>query len=69
MQDSGIAILFKGINFQRLLGGLWVTLRIALVSIGLSCALGLLFGRLTHLAGLEQREPDEDDRDEDESDD
>ena len=46
MQDSGIAILFKGINFQRLLGGLWVTLRIALVSIGLSCALGLLFGLL-----------------------
>ena len=40
MQDSGIAILFKGINFQRLLGGLWVTLRIALISIGLSCVVG-----------------------------
>ena len=46
MQGSGIAILFKGINFQRLLGGLWVTLRIALISIGLSCVLGLLFGLL-----------------------
>ena len=46
MQDSGIGILFKGINFQRLLGGLWVTLRIALISIGLSCVLGLLFGLL-----------------------
>ena len=46
MQDSGIAVLFKGINFQRLLGGLWVTMRIALISIGLSCVLGLLFGLL-----------------------
>ena len=46
MQDLGISILFKGINFQRLLGGLWVTLRIALITIGLSCALGLLFGLL-----------------------
>ncbi len=44
MQDSGISILFKGINFQRLLGGLWVTLRIALITIGLSLILGLVFG-------------------------
>lgn len=44
MQDSGISILFKGINFQRLLGGLWVTMRIALITIGLSLVLGLLFG-------------------------
>ena len=44
MQDSGISILFKGINFQRLLGGLWVTLRIALITIGLSVVLGLAFG-------------------------
>ena len=46
MPDSGISILFKGVNFQRLMGGLWVTLRIALITIGLSCALGLLFGLL-----------------------
>lgn len=46
MQDLGISILFKGINFQRLLGGLWVTLRIALITIGLSAAFGLLFGLL-----------------------
>ncbi len=46
MQDSGLSILFKGINFQRLLGGLWVTLRIALMSIGLSVLLGLLFAVL-----------------------
>ncbi len=46
MQDLGISILFKGINFQRLLGGLWVTLRLALITIGLSCVFGLLFGLL-----------------------
>ncbi|MBR2822258.1 MAG: amino acid ABC transporter permease [Clostridia bacterium] len=46
MQDSGISVLFKGINFQRLLLGLWVTLRIALITIGISLALGLLFGLL-----------------------
>ena len=46
MQDVGINILFKGINFQRLMGGLWVTLRLALITIGLSCLFGLLFGLL-----------------------
>ncbi len=46
MHDLGISILFKGINFQRLLGGLWVTLRIALITIGLSAVFGLLFGLL-----------------------
>ena len=46
MQDLGISILFKGINFQRLMGGLWVTLRLALITIGLSCLFGLLFGVL-----------------------
>ena len=46
MQDLGISVLFKGINFQRLLGGVWVTLRLALITIGLSCLFGLLFGLL-----------------------
>ncbi len=46
MQALGISVLFKGINFQRLLGGLWVTLRLALITIGLSCLFGLLFGLL-----------------------
>ena len=46
MQDLGISVLFKGINFQRLMGGLWVTLRLALITIGLSCLFGLLFGLL-----------------------
>ena len=53
MLDSGISVLFKGINFQRLLGGLWVTLRIALVSIGLSVLFGLLFAMLM----LSRRKP------------
>ena len=44
MQDLGISILFRGINFQRLLLGLWVTLRIALITIGIAVVLGLLFG-------------------------
>ena len=46
MQALGISVLFKGLNFQRLLGGLWVTLRLALITIGLSCLFGLLFGLL-----------------------
>ncbi len=44
MENLGISILFKGVNFQRLLGGLWVTLRIALITMGLSVVLGLVFG-------------------------
>ena len=36
MQDLGISILFKGINFWRLLGGLWVTLRISLIAVAFS---------------------------------
>lgn len=46
MQDLGISILFKGVNFQRLLMGLWVTLRLALITIGLSGVFGLVFGLL-----------------------
>jgi polar amino acid transport system permease protein len=44
MQDSGISVLFMGHNFLRLLGGLWVTLRISLVAVLLSMPLGILFG-------------------------
>ncbi len=44
MQDLGISILFKGINFWRLLGGLWVTLRISLIAVAFSIPLGILFG-------------------------
>lgn len=44
MLDSGISVLFLGKNFIRLLEGLWVTLRISLISVALSLPLGILFG-------------------------
>ena len=44
MPDSGISVLFMGKNFLRLLGGLWVTVRISLISVVLSIPLGILFG-------------------------
>ena len=44
MDDLGISILFQGVNFLRLLGGLWVTVRISLLSVLLSIPLGILFG-------------------------
>lgn len=44
MPDSGISVLFMGKNFLRLLGGLWVTLRISLIAVALSIPLGILFG-------------------------
>ena len=44
MQALGISILFKGTNFLRLLGGLWITVRISLISVALSLVFGTLFG-------------------------
>ena len=44
MPDSGISVLFLGKNFLRLLGGLWVTMRISLIAVVLSIPLGVLFG-------------------------
>lgn len=41
MPDSGINVLFMGKNFLRLLEGLWVTLRISLISVVLSIPLGM----------------------------
>lgn len=49
MQDLGIDVLFKGKNFARLLGGLWVALRISLFSVALSIPLGILVGSLMTL--------------------
>ncbi len=40
----GYEVLFAGNNFLRLLGGLWVTIRISLISIGISLVLGVLLG-------------------------
>ena len=46
MPDLGIDVLFKGINMQRLLLGLWVSLRISLIAVVISIVLGLLVGAL-----------------------
>lgn len=43
-REPAISILFRGNNFVRLLGGLWVTIRISLISAVLSIPLGILFG-------------------------
>lgn len=46
MQALGLDVLFKGINFVRLLEGLWVSLRISLIAIAISIVLGLVVGWL-----------------------
>lgn len=46
MQSLGIDVLFKGSNFVRLLGGLWVAVRISLISVVISILFGLLIGAL-----------------------
>ncbi len=46
MQSLGIDVLFKGTNFLRLLGGLWVAVRISLISVLISIAAGLVAGML-----------------------
>ena len=44
MPDLGFDVLWKGKNFIRLMGGLWVALRISLVSVAISIPLGVLLG-------------------------
>ena len=44
-----LAVLFKGNNPARLLGGLGVTLKLSLISVVLSIALGLVVGVLMTL--------------------
>lgn len=46
MQNLGIDVLFKGTNFVRLLSGLWVAVRISLISAIISIVLGLVVGVL-----------------------
>ena len=46
MPDLGLEVLWKGINFQRLLLGLWTALRISLISVALCIPLGVLMGIL-----------------------
>jgi len=44
MLNSGISVLFEGINLQRLLIGLLATLRVALISVLISIILGIIIG-------------------------
>jgi polar amino acid transport system permease protein len=49
MQDLGIKVLFMGDNFLRLLGGLWITIKISLLAVALSIVLGTLLGMIMTL--------------------
>ncbi len=46
MPDLGIDVLFKGTNAKRLLEGLWVSVRISLISVAISLTLGVVVGIL-----------------------
>ncbi len=49
MPNSGIEVLFQGTNFLRLMGGLWITAKIALVSVAISLVLGIVLGMIMRL--------------------
>ncbi len=49
MQDMAISILFKGDNFLRILGGLWITLRISLLAALISVPFGIVFGMFMNI--------------------
>lgn len=46
MQSLGLDVLTKGTNFLRLLSGLWVAVRISLISVAISMVLGIVMGML-----------------------
>ena len=46
MQDLGIKVLFLGNNWERLLLGLWITIRISLISVAISLITGIIFGMI-----------------------
>lgn len=46
MPDLGLEVLFKGQNMVRLLGGLWVALKISLIAVAISIPLGIVLGVL-----------------------
>ncbi len=46
MQSLGIDVLLRGTNFLRLLSGLWVAVRISLISVAISIAFGIVMGML-----------------------
>lgn len=46
MPDLGLEVLLRGKNMVRLLGGLWVALKISLIAVAISIPLGILLGVL-----------------------
>ncbi|MBQ7943760.1 MAG: amino acid ABC transporter permease [Lachnospiraceae bacterium] len=46
MQDSGIEVLFQGINAWRLWQGMFVSLKLAAISMALSILLGIIMGMI-----------------------
>ncbi len=46
MPNLGIEVLFRGANLLRLLGSLWVAVRISLISTAISISFGLMVGML-----------------------
>ncbi|MDD3360852.1 MAG: amino acid ABC transporter permease [Hespellia sp.] len=46
MPDLGLEVLLKGSNIMRLLAGLWVALRISLISVAGSIPIGIILGTL-----------------------
>ncbi|GHV83196.1 amino acid ABC transporter permease [Spirochaetia bacterium] len=44
MQVMGISVIFEGVNLQRIMLGLVVSARIALISVALSMVLGIIYG-------------------------
>ena len=46
MPDLGLEVLLKGKNMVRIFGGLWVALKISLISVAISIPLGILLGAL-----------------------
>jgi len=49
MPDLGIRVLFEGSNFLRLLGGMWITIKISLLSAAISVPLGMALGMVMTL--------------------
>lgn len=49
MQDLGIRVITMGNNFERLLGGLWVTIRISIIAVILSIFFGVILGMLMNV--------------------
>lgn len=49
MQDLGIRVITMGNNFERLLGGLWITIKISLIAVILSIIFGVVLGMLMNI--------------------